>query len=353
MTSNFWFGLAFSLVLGAAGGFAFFLLGLPLPWMLGSMVVTLIAALLRWPIVSARPLRTPLICVIGVTLGSAFYPSLFDHALHWLPITIALFASPISVTLVAQVYFTRIAGFDPITAYFASMPGGVYEMVVQGGQAGGDERSIALVQAVRIFLVVVLVPIGFRIFFGSGSTSALSLGHGGALAPGDIALLLGCALIGWPLARLLRLPNPALLGPLLLSATAHLTGITNVSPPPALIAAVQVVLGVSIGGQFIGAEARVALRTLMHGAVVFPAILAVCTVIALAASLFVDVDLPVIILSLAPGGMTEMSLVALTLHADVALVTLHQLLRMISIQGLAGLVYGLVKGRMRPAKDPD
>src|SRR5690606_17926319 len=100
------------------------------------------------------------------------------------------------------------------TAYFAGMPGGVYEMIHQGGLVGGNERQIALVQATRISLIVLVVPIGFRLLFGAGSTSGLSLGHAeNILEVKDILLLAGCGLLGWPLARLVRLPNPALLGP--------------------------------------------------------------------------------------------------------------------------------------------
>ena len=74
-------GLA--LLLGTAGGGLFAMFGAPLAWLLGAMIVTTVATLS-----GARPeipasLRTVMIAVLGIMLGSAFSPDLVDRLAGW------------------------------------------------------------------------------------------------------------------------------------------------------------------------------------------------------------------------------------------------------------------------------
>ncbi len=61
-------------------------------------------------------------------------------------------------------------------------------------------------------------------------------------------------LAGEPIARRLRLQAPQLLGPMFLSAILHATALTGFKPPFAVLAIAQVVIGIGIGGRFIGAD---------------------------------------------------------------------------------------------------
>jgi membrane AbrB-like protein len=96
--------LAAALVIAATGGWTFTKLGLPLPWMLGSMAFCTAAALLQAPIAAPPMIRPPVTAVIGVMLGATFAPSVLDHILLWLPtiafllayllVCVSLFESP-------------------------------------------------------------------------------------------------------------------------------------------------------------------------------------------------------------------------------------------------------------------
>jgi uncharacterized membrane protein AbrB (regulator of aidB expression) len=52
-------------------------------------------------------------------------------------------------------------------------------------------------------------------------------------------------------------------------------------------------------------------------------------------------DLVQMILAYAPGGLTEMSLVAVALHAEVAFVATHHVIRVALVTILAGFVFRL------------
>src|SRR5918997_1761377 len=79
-----------ALSLGAAGGWLFAWLQLPLPWMLGPMTVCTIAALFRAPIAAPAVVRPPMTMVIGVLLGAGFAPSVVAQLPSWIPTPLGL-----------------------------------------------------------------------------------------------------------------------------------------------------------------------------------------------------------------------------------------------------------------------
>ena len=151
-----------ALAIGVLGGIAAYLGGLPLPWMLGPMIANTIAAMLRAPIAGPDPLRIYVIPVIGVMLGAGVSAEFFALLGSWL-VTLALL--PVFLICAASISYNvyrRIGGYDPVTAFYSSMPGGLNEMLILGAEAGGDERRIALAHAARVLIIIVFVAIFFN-----------------------------------------------------------------------------------------------------------------------------------------------------------------------------------------------
>lgn len=149
--------VAVGLGLAAAGGSLAAFAGLPLAWMLGALGATTAAALsgLRVP----GGLRTAMVAVLGIMLGSAFTPQIFVDLGRWLYGPLVLVVYLALVAALGLVYFRRLAKFDPVTAYFSAMPGGLSEMALVGEAMGGDARTISLVHSVRILLLVLTIPL--------------------------------------------------------------------------------------------------------------------------------------------------------------------------------------------------
>jgi len=253
-----------ALCLGLVGGWLFAWLELPLPWMLGPMTFCTLGALLSAPIAAPTVVRPPMTAVIGVMLGAAFSPQIFSQVLGWLPTILGLAGFVAASALVCVTYFRKVGGFDPTTAYFAGMPGGLVEMVVVGEARGGDGRTIALVHSARILLVVMTLP--FLVQFVEG----VSLGARVTSAPSIIDApfsselwIIACGIAGAVVGHLLRFPAKYLLGPMAVSAFVHLTGITDFQPPIEIVNAAQVVLGVTIGCRFLGTAPKLILRILL------------------------------------------------------------------------------------------
>ena len=340
-------GITLALTLGVIGGALAYVGGLPLPWMIGPMMATTLAALLHAPIRPPNRLRPVVIPVIGVLLGASVTPDVLGQLSLWamtfasLPLFLALAGG------VSYLTYRRLGRYDPVTAFYAAMPGGLNEMLLLGAAAGGDEKRIALAHAARVLLVVTFVGLFFGLVLGVRS------GAGGAgwtgwseLSLREGAILAACAVLGVPMARFARLPAAPVFGPMILSAATHVTGWIAVPPPSALVIAAQITIGTVIGCRFLGATAREILRDLALAIPASLAMLAVAVATALLVTWANGMPLAQVFLAFSPGGLTEMSLLTLTLDQDVAFVSVTHVIRITMVIAAAPFVFRALRGRM-------
>lgn len=334
-----WGPLALALLIGTIGGFVFDWLRMPLAWMLGACVFSTVAAFFGLRIGMKVRLRQGMIIVMGVLLGAGFTPDLVRQLGQW-AISLCVL-SGMTMTGAALCYFwlRRVTGWDRPTCYFAAMPGGLNDMTIMGGAMGGDERSIALAHALRILTVVMTIPIWYRLVNGA-QTSVLTMVHGPSTNDyQDYAILVACGIAGAIGGRLLRLPAGFMVGPMIVSAIAHLAGLTDSKPPGELVAAAQVVVGTAIGCRFVGA-AFDQLHKEMAASIGAAVILIGCAVVfAKLTVALTGLNLDATVLSYAPGGFAEMSLIGLALGIEVAMVATHHLFRLFLIIFTGPLVF--------------
>jgi membrane AbrB-like protein len=333
-----------ALAIATAGGTLFYLLNLPLPWMLGALFATMAASVANAPILGPARLRPAVVAVIGVLLGSSFTPDILSQASAWMGTLAILMAYVIAVALVVVPFYHFVGRFDWVTAYFAGMPGGLSEMIEIGEASGGKPAPIILAHSLRIVVTIALIAFWFRIVEGHAVGAAM----GAAKAPLtwlDAVLLLASAIVGSLIGKKLRFPAPTFLGPLLVSAVLHLAGLTESAPPSLMVNTAQVLLGTVLGCRFLGISARTVMpaAALAIGATLLTLGLAFGAGLAMwhLAGIAPDQAL----LALAPGGLTEMGLIALAIHADVAFVALHHVVRILFVIVLAPVAFRLLMAR--------
>ena len=330
-----------------AGGAFFVWLNLPLAWMLGAMVATTAASLGGAALYVPSPMRSTMISILGVMLGASFTPEIFDKAREW-PITIGCLLLYLGFLIgILFLYFRRIVGLDTPTAYFSATPGGLSEMVITGAAMGADDRTVALIHASRVLLVVFAIPFWFR--FMTGVTPSPSAMGPSIAAIGwfDLAVLAACAVAGVVAGRLIRLPAYRLSGPMLASAAVHAAGLSESTPPWELVAAAQIVMGSSIGARFSGVPVRRVLGLMATALVSTVLMLATTVSFALVLAPLTGIDWRPIVLAYAPGGLAEMSLIALSLGIETAFVATHHVIRI----GLIVMAAPLVFARISPPRD--
>lgn len=343
-----------ALLVATAGGAVAAWFGLPLAWMIGAMLATGCVAMAGMRVAIPPRLRSVMVSVLGIMLGSTFTPEILERAGDWGVSLAGLAVYIVVATTIGVLFLRRFLGLDLVTAYFTATPGGLTEMVLTGGALGGDDRTISLVHGTRIMLVVMTVPFWFTLLDGY---DAGSRGVAAAAATGltvrDAALLAVAAVVGAPVASRLRLPAAALIGPMVLSAAIHLAGLTESRPPDVLIAASQVVVGAAIGCRYAGLRlARVA-QAVVIAVGLTALMLAIGVAMAFVIRHLTGLALGGLILAYAPGGLAEMSLIALSLDLDAAFVSTHHMVRILLIVVLAPAAFHLIRRRRSPASEPD
>jgi membrane AbrB-like protein len=338
-----------ALLVGAISGVIAASIGMALPWMLGPMVGVTALALMNAPIRAPMVLRPWVVPVIGVLLGSGFYPGILGQLGTWAA-TFALLPFYLAVAATASfLIYRRIGTYDPVTAFFASMPGGLNEMLILGEEAGGDGKKIALAHATRILFVISCVGLFFGLVLGVQSNgSAKAFTAVTDLTIVDAGLLIFSGISGVYMGRALRFPAAAMLGPMVVSAGFHLSGLVSVAPPTIVVICAQIIMGTVVGCRFIGTSLGEIRFDLYLG--LLSAIAMICVAVGFSEmlALLTDTTLTAAFLAFSPGGLTEMSLLALTLGIEVAYVAVVHVVRIVVIIFSTGLIFAALRRYFRP-----
>ena len=327
-----------------AGAFAALVMGWPIPFLLGSLVATAILALTfaartGSPVFFPKTLREVFIAVIGTMIGTTFTPGV----LSMVPTLAVTLCAMVGFVVLAQAsnytIFYHLGGYDRATSYYAAMPGGLIEAVEMGAKAGGDVETLSIQHFVRIVLVILIVPMLFLVVTGETVGSAANQSLEKSTSDWRDWMMIGAiAPVGLWIGKLSRLPAAPLLGPLVLTAILQSSGAIDLGGPAMLLNLAQLIVGASLGAQFAKTTPTRLLSALALGFVSVVVALAIASGLALMLGQFVPLSFQTLLISFAPGGVTEMSLIALSLEASPVLVSTHHLFRILFTVGMAGLL---------------
>ncbi|MBT4939805.1 MAG: AbrB family transcriptional regulator [Rhodospirillaceae bacterium] len=339
-----WPELLVSLVISLAGALLFVFLTLPLPWLIGPVVATTIAAMSGIKVWMPNELRLPMFFVLGASFGLNIQPGLGDQVGLWIPsIVMVTIYVAVGISL-ATAYLHWVAGFNPVTAYFSATPGGLITMLALGESYGGDIRSMALVQSVRLLSTILIIPMAFRIIGGYvppetvWATVTLS-----TASFEELFILAVLCILGYGISIKLKIPAPYLLGPMIAVGTVKLLGFIDTAVPPPLFSLAMLCIGTSIGTSFRGIQVKEVVTTLLHGFFVGALMILLAVGFATTTQMFNGGSMKALILAFAPGGFAEMALVASGLGIEVTFVIAHQLARYLMVLALAPLVGPFLK----------
>ena len=314
-----------------SGGVLFYFLHAPLPWMLGSLTAAALAAVLggRWFIPSA--LRGAARPVVGVLTGSAFTAATFAGMLDWWDAILVVIGQAMVVTSLGYAFFRRFARFDRESSLFAAAPGGVGEMALLAGSMGGDVKGIVVVHLMRILIILFAVPFIAQLAVGHPIGRMLPNAQHNGLTLIDWGVLSLCAVGGYGLGRLIKIPAGLMIFPMLLSAAVHAAGLTAAGPPGWLVAVVQIVIGGVVGARFAGIRWREMSRTIACGVGWAVIMLGIAAASAWGGSWLLGRSFLAMMLALAPGGTVEMTILTFSVGFEVAFVVTCQVCRVLFV----------------------
>lgn len=331
-------------VLGTA---VFWVLGLPLPFLFGPMAACLIAALLGAPLLGLGQIAVGARTILGVAVGASVTPALVGQlpsmaaSVAFIPFYIA------AIGLIGVPFFIRVCKYDPVTAYYASMPGGLQDMVIFGQEAGGDVRALSLIHATRVLIIVAIVPVMLTQVFGVALTQPIGA-PATEIPLTELAFMVAAALIGWKGGERIGLFGAAILGPMIVSAVLSLSGLIHFRPPAEAILAAQFFIGMGIGVFYLGVTLRELRRDVLSGVffvLVLAALAAAFTELVVLFGLAQPVEG---FLAFAPGGQAEMTVLAIIAGADLGFVIVHHVTRVLLVITGAPILARLLRLRDGP-----
>ncbi|MEO1747852.1 MAG: AbrB family transcriptional regulator, partial [Pseudomonadota bacterium] len=298
----------------------------PLPWLLGPIFACLVTALMGIPLRGIKPLNDSMRTILGVAVGATLTPSVLSTFPAMLP---SLVMVPLMIVLIGVIgvpYFTRLCGYDFPTAYYATMPGGLQDMLVFGEEAGGNIRTLSLVHATRVLIIVSALPFLLKGIWDADLTNPPGV-PASTIPIRELLIMVFCAIAGWRVAKWLGMFGASILGPLILTALVAIAGGLQNRPPAEAIWAAQFFIGMVIGSKYTG----ITLKELRHDVV---AALGFCVILIILTIAFVELVYGLgfapgmeALLAFAPGGQAELTVLALIVGADVAFVIAHHILR--------------------------
>ncbi|GAA6187786.1 AbrB family transcriptional regulator [Litorivita sp. NS0012-18] len=322
---------------GIIGGLVATVIGSPLPMLLGSL--TFVGALAIFGFApGGQPPKVPIwlrllfIPIIGLSIGATFTPEVFSEMRKWWPSLLALTLYIPLTHYFGYIGYRRVGKISGSTAYYAAVPGGLLECIAMGEEAGADVRMLMALQFLRLILTIMLVPLAFSVVSGNPVGSAGGMQIATAAAPftgAEVALQAMTAAFGALIGKRLKFPAYIITGPILFSGIGHLTGIIQSAPPVWLISITQLIIGVSLGTRFVGMQLRAFFKALWLALINILATMVIAMAMGLLLHQLVGERVEAVVLAFAPGGLAEMSLVALSLHISVVYVTAHHVLRII------------------------
>lgn len=329
-----------TLAIALTGAGAFWLAGLPLPFLFGPLAFCLIAALVGVKLRGTGQVGVGMRTILGLAVGASITPAQIGQ----LPVmAVTLLMVPVYVVLIGVIgvpFFHRLWGFDRTTSYFAAMPGGLQDMVIFGIEAGGDARALSLIHATRVLIIVTLAPV---LLVGLYDVS-LDAPIGAPLTtvpPLELAILVVAAIVGWKGGERVGLFGASILGPMIVAAALSLTDILHTRPPAEAINLAQIFIGMGIGVYFTGITLRELARDVAAGALFALLLAGLAAVFMVLAGRVGGAPGVEAFLSFAPGGQAEMAVLAIIVGADLGFIVLHHVTRIVLVITGAPLAKGL------------
>jgi membrane AbrB-like protein len=330
-----------------AAGLALGAVGVPSPALFGGLVAGLVRALaVPTRLVLPRAASTLSQAVIGVAIGALLQVrTLAAVAQHWLPVLLVVLGTLV-LSLVAGQLLRLQPGISPVTGAFSMIAGGASGITVVANELGADERMVAVLQYLRVLLIVVLMPVVATTVYGATSADAQPSAAGPDPAwPVDVLFTAGCVAVGLVAGRLSRVPLASLLGPLIVAAAIDLGGlIPGVEVPGVLQSAAFLVIGLQVGITFTVQSLRTVGRALPLAMTLIVVLVVASAGLGAVLSATAGIRPLDAYLATTPGGMNAVLATATGSGADATFVLAVQVLRLFVMLLSAPLVARWLRG---------
>ncbi len=349
--------LALTALFALSSGWVFSQFRLPVPYMLGSLIgVWVLGGLIRpaqpWLGVP-RWFHIPVILGLGVIVGGAIGPGFIGSVLIWWPTTLVVIVATTIATSIGFLVLWRLRRRPWLQALLSAVPGGQAEVSVIARDYVDKDYAVVLSHLVRVTFIFLSTPLILALVEGQAAVEQSYQAQDNLpglleLPPRRIIEFLAMAFGSYALARLIRMPMPHLLGPMLVSLVLNALGWVETIRLNEFVLLAQVTIGGQIGARLSRVPFREVVSYLIDGLMVSVVTLSIYTGFALGVAVVLDMRLLDAYIGFVPGGLYEVTLLSVLFGLDVAFVAFHNTLRVVLIY--VGLPFVLARTQLAERK---
>jgi len=345
-----------------ASGWVCLQLGIPAPYLMGSLFGVWFGGALLKPLRPhlgvARWFHKPVVIGLGVLIGATFNQAVLAQAGQWWLTLSMMIVTTVVVTVIGYQFLRRARGYEPPLALLCSVPGGQAEAIAMAREMVDRDYVVALFHLVRVVIVFVSTPVLLGLIEGQqavekSNTVLLTMPSIFSLPTMDILTFIGLGLVGWLIARKGRVPMPHLIGPVGISTLVHLMGWAELPRVNEFVILAQLAIGGAVGARLAKVPFRELLGYLRDACATTALILTAYILATVMVAKATGVSFLTAWLAFVPGGLYEVTLLALVFGFDVAFVAFHHTIRvMLIFLSLPGMALRLGARDDRVSDDP-
>jgi len=324
-------------VTGVLGGIAFSILHVPVPWLLGSLSAIFIGRNIFEVTFTWRAnFRNFGLVVIGYTLGLSLNKSALNIIMGHLPFMVLFTFILLFICVFTALFISKLFKLDYNTSLLASIPGGLSQILVIAEETEGINLAVVTVtQVIRLILIIVSMPLLVLLpYFQDEKDNFINIENtqleNTHLFP-SVFLFVIVSFIFITVFKKLKFPTPYLLGPLLGTSFLQVLGISAPNIPFFFTNGAQILIGIHIGRMLDFSQVIYKKETLflafLNGIILLSASIGLSMLLVAIQPLNQATGL----LSLSPGGIDQMGIIAFDIGADLSIVSGYQLFRTLSI----------------------
>ena len=333
-----------TLLIGTLGGAMAFLLNLPIPWLVGSLLVMLLCRKVKSikapPKVFSRWMRV----VLGIALGAAVAQSLKGFNQSFVSLLFVVVAFVCFVTVAGYYYFKRLPGFSNVDSFMSSLPGGLTFLMSLSDDLGDRFPKIALIHTIRMVFLILCFSLFAYIAGVEEASTSIDTTFAITLDP-LLWQVFAFAFVMGAVSDRLNIAGGHIMFPMIASAVFYAQGWIVVPVPEVLQTLAMITFGVGIGCKLNNVSLH-EFKPYVKASLLF-------TVFAMAIALFIAVGLGsafnmhyfLFFLALAPGSIAEISLIAIALGFDVGLVAVVHTCRYLFIMFIGSIGMNFLLGQ--------
>jgi membrane AbrB-like protein len=322
--------IAETLVIATVGGVAFQMIGFPGGLVSGSMLFVAVAAFVGRPMHVPLPLARLCFVLVGILLGTVVTPETLRGIATW-PISIALLVVATMAMFAATTCYLRfVHGWDRLSALLGASPGSMAQVMALSTELGADVQRVAIVQVMRVLLIVLGLPAGLALFgWTVGPSASTRVGIDWSVT--ELALLVVLSSLLAILMLHIRFPGGLLFGAMVGSGFLHGMGLIHANLPWWAGNAAVLTLGALAGARFANTSPRMLVNYLGAAFGSFSVAVAIAACFAMLVEALLPFRIADVLVAFAPGAQDTMMVLALALHLDPIYVGAHHLTRFLVV----------------------